>query len=99
MLPIVHNRVPLLLINWGQRRRKCSVESISTPQFHNGFCYYLLLILFCYYLMLLFIIRILLNVLIFEKKICKIDEEATGRQKYVSLVVSLLENKKKETPK
>ena len=49
--------------------------------------------------MLLFIIRILLNVLIFEKKICKIDEEATGRQKYVSLVVSLLENKKKETPK
>ena len=29
MLPIVHNRVPLLLINWGQCRRKCSVESKS----------------------------------------------------------------------
>ena len=49
--------------------------------------------------MLLFMIRILLNVLIFKKKICKIDEEATGRQKYVSLDVSLLENKIKETPK
>ena len=46
--------------------------------------------------MLLFIIWIPLNVLIFEKKICKIDEEATGKQKYVSLVVSLLENKKKK---
>ena len=42
--------------------------------------------------------RILLNALIFKKKISKIDEEATGRQKYVSLDVSLVENKIKETP-
>ena len=49
--------------------------------------------------MLLFIIRILLNILIFEKQICKIDEESPGRQKCVSLDVSLLENKIKETPK
>ena len=86
------------MTNFGQCRRKCSVESISRPQFHYGFCDYLLLILFCYYLLLLFIMRILLNALIFKKKISKIDEEATGRQKYVSLDVSLVENKIKETP-
>ena len=36
MLPIVLSRVRISLTNWGQCRRKNSVDSISSPQLHNG---------------------------------------------------------------
>ena len=36
ILPVVLRRVRLSLTNWGQCRRKCSVDSISRPQLHNG---------------------------------------------------------------
>ena len=37
MLPIVLTRVLLSFTNWGQWRRKCSVDSTSWPQPHSGF--------------------------------------------------------------
>ena len=36
-LPKVLRRVRLSLTNWGQWRRKCSVDSTSFPQLHSGF--------------------------------------------------------------